>query len=103
MIKQLRLAAVPLIAGAMIAFTTASAWAFSQQTLSPNGNYDFNYSAPNDKPKLGDSANKPDSNNSGFHFSIERGQTGPFGFRGFGNDNDTTAPPDYYTPHGNGN
>jgi len=104
MFKQLRFAAVPLIAGATIALTTTSVWAFSQQTLSPNGNgnYNFTYGAPDDKAKSGESTNKSDSNSSGFHFNIERGQTGPSGFRGFG-DSNTTAPPDYYTPHGNGN
>jgi len=102
MIKQLRFAAVPVIAGTIIALTTGSVWAFSQQTLGPNGNYNFNYSTPDDKAKLNDGANKSDSNSSGFHFSIERGQTGPFGFHSFGNS-DNTAPPDYYRPHGNGN
>ncbi len=102
MLKQLRFAAVALIAGAAIALTASSVWAFSQQTVSPNGNYDFNYGNPNDKAKLDESTNKPDSNSPGFHFSIERGQTAPFGFRGFGDGNNAT-PPDYYTPHGNGN
>ena len=101
MFKQLRFAAGALIAGAAIALTTGSVWAFSQQTLSPNGNYNFNYSAPDDKAKLNESPNKSDSNSSGFHFNIESGQTGPFGFRSFGGRNN--APPDYYQPHGNGN
>jgi hypothetical protein len=77
-------AAVPLIAGATIVLTTASVWAFSQQTLAPSGNYNFNYSGPDDKAKFGESPNKSDSNSPGFHFSIERGQTGPFGFHSFG-------------------
>jgi hypothetical protein len=101
MVKQLRFAAVALIAGAIIALTTGSVWAFSQQTLGPNGNYNFNYGGPDDKAKLNDGTNKSDSNSSGFHFSIERGQAGPFGFHSFGG-NDNTAPPDYYRPHGNG-
>lgn len=101
MFKQLRFAMVPLIAAATIPLTTVSVWAFSQQTLSPNGNYNFNYSAPDDKAKLNESPNKSDSNSSSFHFNIEGGQTGPFGFRSFGGRNN--APPDYYQPHGNGN
>jgi hypothetical protein len=102
MFKQLRFAAVPLIAGAMIVLTTASVWAFSQQTLGPNGNYNFNYGDPDDKAKLGDSANKSDSNSPSFHFSIDHDQTGPLGFHSFGGSGNAT-PPDYYQPHGNGN
>jgi hypothetical protein len=96
MFKQLRFATVPLIIGAIIALTTVSVWAFSQQTLGPNGNYNFNYGNPDDKAKLGESTNKSDSNSSGFHFYIERSQPGPFGFRGFG-DSSNTAPPDYFS------
>jgi hypothetical protein len=100
MLKQLRFAAVPLISAATIVLATTSAWAFSQQTVSPNGNYNFNYSDPDNKAKLGESTNKSDSNSPGFHFSIERGQqTGPFGLHSFG---DSDKAPDFYTPHGNG-
>ena len=103
MFKQLRFAAVPLIAGAIIALTTASVWAFSQQTLGAGGNYNFNYGDPDDKAKLGESKDKSDSNSSGFHFSIERGQAEPFGFHSFGGSSNPT-PPDYYSrPLGNGN
>jgi hypothetical protein len=103
MLKRLRLAAVPFVAGAIIALTTASGWAFTQQTLNPNGNYNFNYGDPDDKAKFSTSPNKSDSNTSGFHFSIERGQTGPFGFHSFGGDGTATPPEPYATPLGNGN
>ena len=96
MVKQLRFAAVPLIAGAIIALTTASVRAFSQQTLGPNGNYNFNYGDPDDKAKLGESTNKSDSNSSGFHFYIERSQPGQFGLHGFG-DSSNSTPPDYFS------
>ena len=98
MLRRLRLVAVLLIAGTIIALTTASGWAFTQQTLTPNGNYDFNY-GPLDKSDK--SPNKSDPNSPGLHFSIERGQTGPFGFRSFGGDSNAT-PPDYSRPLGNG-
>jgi hypothetical protein len=102
MLKPLRFAAVALISGAAIALTTSPIWAFSQQTISPNGNYNFNYTDP-DKAKLGESTNnKSDPNSLGFHFSIERNQPGSSGFRSFGNGNND-APPDLYTPHGGGN
>jgi len=103
MFNRLRFAAVALIAGGMITLTTGCVWAFSQQTLTPNGNYNFNYGDLDDKAKLGEGANKPDSNSPGFHFSIERGQTGPFGFHSFGG-NSNAAPPDFSRPlNSNGN
>jgi hypothetical protein len=103
MSKRLRLAAVALIAGAIIALTTASVWAFSQETLSPNGNYNFNYGDSDDKAKLGESTNKSDSNSSSFHFSIERSQTGPFGFHGFGDSTNPTPPDPYFRALRDGN
>ena len=98
--KLLRLFAVPFIAGTIIGLTTASAWAFTQQILTPNGNYDFNYGPADDKDKSDKSTSKSDPNSSGFHFSVERGQTGPFGYHGFGGD--SNAAPDYSRPLGNG-
>jgi hypothetical protein len=98
--KLLGLVAVPVIAGAIIGLTTASVWAFTQQTLTPNGNYDFNYSPLEGKNKPDKSAT-PDPNSPGFHFSIERGQPGPFGFHSFGSDKNP-GPPDFSRPLGNG-
>jgi hypothetical protein len=101
MLKWLRLVAVPFIAGTIIALTATSVWAFTQQTLAPNGNYNFNFGSLDDKDKSDKSTNNSDANSPGFHFSVERGQTGPFGFRSFGGDNNAT-PPDYSRPLGNG-
>jgi hypothetical protein len=98
MSKQHRFAAVPLIAGAIIALTTASAWAFSQQTLQPNGNYNFDYGPLDNTAKLGESTTKSDPNSPGFHFSVEStqpGQTGSFGLHSFGGSNNS-MPSDYY-------
>ncbi len=107
---RLRFAAASMIAAAIIASTTASGWAFSQQMLSPgaNGNYNFNYSDPDHQTTTGQSTPPSESNSPGFHFSVEQGQTGPFsGFqnsnRSFGNGNDPTSPGYYIQPHGNGN
>jgi hypothetical protein len=102
MSKQLRVAAVPLIAGAVIALTTATGWAFSQQIIEPNGNYNFNLSDPDEKAKLNESTDKSEPNSLGFHFSVESGQMGPRGFHSFGGGSNF-APPDYYQPLGNGN
>jgi hypothetical protein len=99
--KRIRLVAVPFIAGTIVALTTTSVWAFTQQILLPNGNYNFNYGQLDDKDKSDKSTNKSDPNSPGFHFSIERGQTGPSGFRSFGGDSDA-KPPDYSRPPGNG-
>jgi hypothetical protein len=106
MLKRPRLVAVPFIAGTIVALTivaltTTSVWAFTQQILLPNGNYNFNYGPSDDKDKSDKSTNKFDPNSPGFHFSIEHGQTAPFGFRSFGGDSNAT-PPDYSRPLGNG-
>jgi hypothetical protein len=111
MIKQFRFAAVPsiagtmivgtMIAGAMIVVTPAAAFAFSQQTVSPNGNYDFNYGPLDDKAKLNESKAASDPNSPGLHFSIGSGQTDRFGFHDSGDDS-KAGPPDYSRPLGNG-
>ena len=101
MSKQFRLAAIPLIAGVAVVITTAAASAFSQQTVGPNGNYEFNYGPLDDKAKLNDSAKTTDPNSPGFHFSVGSGQTDRFGFHNFGDDS-KFGPPDYSRPLGNG-
>ena len=96
MSKWLRRAALPMMAGAAIALTTAPVWAFTQETLHPNGNYDFNYGPLDGKAKSDDSTNKSDPNSPGFHFNFERGQqTTPFGFHSFGDDSSNQTFPDY--------
>ena len=107
---RLRFAAVPVIAAAIIAVTTASGWAFTQQMLGTgeNGNYNFNYTPPDRPATSGLSTSPFDSNISRFHFSIESGQTSPFsGFQGgnhsLGNSGSPTDPRYYIQPQGNGN
>jgi hypothetical protein len=106
---RLRFAAALMIAAAIIASTTASGWAFSQQMLGPggNGNYNFNYSDPDHQATTSQSTPPSDPNGPGFHFSIEQGQTGPFsGFQNgnhFGNSGNATSPEYYIQPRGNGN
>ena len=96
---RLRFAAALMIAAAMIAWTTASGWAFTQQTITPgaNGNYNFNYSDPDHPASGSQSPFQSDPNSPGFHFSIEHGETAPFsGFQGgnhsFGNGGSPTDP-----------
>jgi hypothetical protein len=104
-----RFAAVAMIAAAIIASTTASGWAFTQQMLSTgeNGNYNFNYSDPAHSSAGSQSMSPSDPNSPGFHFNIEQSQTGPFsGFQSgnhFGNGSNATAPDYYSRPLGNGN
>jgi hypothetical protein len=104
MAKRLLLLAVPIVAGAAVTLATSCAWAFTQETLNPNGNYNFNYGPLDDKAKSGLSTDKSDSNSPGFHFGVEGNQqTSPFGFRSFGGDR-VPDPPGYYShPPGNGN
>jgi hypothetical protein len=72
-----------------------------------NGNYDFNYSDPDHQVTTSQSTRPFDSNSPGFHFSIEQGQTGPFGFQSGnhfdGHSGNATAPEYYIQPQGNGN
>jgi hypothetical protein len=95
---RFRLAAVAFIAAAIIALTTASGWAFSQQTVVPNGNYNFDYGAADNKSKFGDSTNKSDPNSPGFHLNVERNESP--GFRGFGGARAPTPDP-YFRTFGN--
>jgi hypothetical protein len=104
---HLRFAAVPMVAAAIIASTTAPGWAISQQMLLPtdNGNYNFNYSDPAHPATSSQSTPPSDPNSPGFHFSIEHGQSGSFsGFQNgshFDNGGNATSP--YFHPPGNGN
>jgi hypothetical protein len=103
---RLRFAAVAMIAAAIIAATTASGWAFSQQMISPdaNGNYNFNYTDPKLPATGSQSAHPSESNSLGFHFSVEHGQTGPFGGSQSGNSffgNRGNDRPPELTPLGN--
>ena len=106
---RLRSATVPVIATAIIVSTTASGWAFSQETLTPgaNGNYNFNYSDPTHPAATSQSTPSSDSNTSGFHFGVEGGQTGQFGgFQSgshFLDNNSSNATSPYFHPPGNGN
>jgi hypothetical protein len=106
MARQLRFVAFPVLAGTMIvgaviALMTVAASAFSQQSVTPNGNYNFNYDPLDDKAKLNESKPTSDPNSPGLHFSIGSGQTDRFGFHDMGDDS-KAAPPDYSRPLGNG-
>ena len=103
-----RFAAALVIAAIIIASTTGTGWAFTQQMLGPNGygNYDFNYSDPDHPATTGQSALPSDPNSPGLHFSIDHGQTSPFGGFQSGNrfdgNNGNPTDPRYYL-QGNGN
>jgi hypothetical protein len=99
MLRRHWLVAVPFITGAIIALTTTSVWAFSQQILTPNGNYDFNYGPLDDKSKSDGSTNKSDPNSPGFHLSVGQGQSG--GLHSFGGDTNTRPPEPYFRTFGN--
>lgn len=100
MSRRLWLVAVPFVAGATIALTTVSARAFTQQTLTPNGNYDFNYGPLDEKSKSGDSTNKSDANSPGFHLNVQHGESSE-GFHSFGGDRNARPPDPYFHTFGN--
>jgi hypothetical protein len=94
------LVAVPFIAGALIALTTTSVRAWTQQAVTPNGNYDFNYGPlDNDKTKSDDSTNKSDANSPGFHFGVGQGQSE--GFQSFGGSRNAPHADPYFRTFGN--
>jgi hypothetical protein len=99
MVRRLWLVAVPFVVGTAIALTTSSVWAFTKETVTPNGNYDFNYGATDDKYKSGDSTNKSDPNSPGLHFNVQHGETGSF--RSFGGSSNATPPQPYFRTFGN--
>jgi hypothetical protein len=93
------LVAVAFIAGAIIALSTGSVRAFTQQTLTPNGNYDFNYGPLDDKSKYNDSSNKSDPNSPGFHLDVQHGDS--VGFHSFGGSRNAAPPDPYFRTFGN--
>ena len=99
MLRRLWLVAVPVIAGTTIALTTTSVLAWTQQDVSPNGNYNFNYGPLDDKSKSGDSTNKSDPNSPGFHFDVQHGESG--GFRSFGGGGNAPPSQPYFRTFGN--
>jgi hypothetical protein len=99
MLRRLWLVAVPVIAGAIIVLTTTSLRAWTQQPVTPNGNYNFNYGPLEDKSKSGDSTNKSDPNSPGFHFGIKPDQSTPF--HSFGGDGNASPPQPYFRTFGN--
>ncbi len=102
MSKRMRFVVVPVVAGAMVALATASAWAFTQETLYPNGNYNFNFGPLDGKGTSSGFATKPDDPNSpGWHFNVQGGNQSGSGFRSFGGDDKPEVPGT--RPLGNGN
>ncbi len=100
MFRRPWLLAVPFIAGAIIALTTDPVWAFTQQILTPNGNYNFNYGPlDSDKSKSDDNTNKSDANSPGFHFGV--GQSESDGFHTFGGSRNASPPDPYFRTFGN--
>jgi len=101
MSRRLWLVAVPFVAGATLALTTDPVWAWTQQTVAPNGNYNFNYGPLDDKSKSGDSTNKSDPNSPGFHFGVQNGESGSGGFHSFGSNRNAPPSQPYFRTFGN--
>src|SRR6202050_940152 len=69
-----RFVVASMIAAAIIASTTGSGWAFTQQMLSTgeNGNYNFNYSDPDHQATTSQSTSPFNSNSPGLQLKIGR-------------------------------
>jgi hypothetical protein len=97
-----------LFAAAVLLFTTASAWAFSQQSVGPGGDGNSTFTDPDEQltgpEQLTDSLKsvRPfDSNGPAMQFGVQQqGTLIPFGG---GNGYTTSAPDAYYRPLRNGN
>jgi hypothetical protein len=94
-----------LFAAGILSLTVTSAWAFSQQIVSPDGG-NYSFTDPNDK------LTKPDDHNSGqsarsfsngpvVQFGIQQG--GPFSPLSRSNGYDRSVPDPYYRSLLNGN
>jgi hypothetical protein len=101
MFRRLWLVAVPFVAGAIIVLTADAAWAFTRETVAPNGNYNFNYGPLDDKNRSGDSTNKSDPNSPGFHFNVQQGEPGGSRSFGFGSSRDASPSQPYFRTFGN--
>ena len=104
MLGLLRLA-VGLFAAGILSLTITSAWAFSQETVSPGGGGNYNFGDPDDhltnpgNQNSGQSVQPFGSNGPTMQFGVQQGPSTTFG-RGSGF---TSTPDPYYRPLTNGN
>jgi hypothetical protein len=102
---QLRLA-VGLCAAGILALTVASAWAFSQETVSPGGGGNYNFGDPDkqvadpDNNNSGQGARPFGSNGPTVQFGVQQGPVTTFGRS---NGYNTSTPDPYYRSLLNGN
>jgi hypothetical protein len=92
-----------LFAAGILLWTAASAWAFSQQTVSPDGgNYSFGdpdkLPTTSNKSSSGQSAQPFGSNGLSVQFGVQQGPTSTFG-----QSNRYNTPDPYYQTLHNGN
>jgi hypothetical protein len=94
-----------LFAASVLSLTVTSAWAFSQQVVSPDGG-NYSFTDPNDKLTDPDNHNsgqsaRPFSNGPVVQFGIQQG--GSWSPLGRSNGYDRSLPDPYYRPLLNGN
>jgi hypothetical protein len=97
-LMQLRLAVGLFVAG-ILWLTVASAWAFSQETVSPGGGGNYTFTDPDNhltdpvNHNSGQSARPFGSNGPVVQFGVQQGPLTPFG-----RSNNTSTPDPYYQP-----
>jgi hypothetical protein len=102
---QLRLA-VCLFAAGILSLTVASAWAFSQETVSPGDGGNYNFGDPDkqltdpDNSNSGQGTRPFGSNGPTVQFGVQQGPLTTFGR---GNGYNTSTPDPYYRSLTNGN
>jgi hypothetical protein len=104
-LMQLRLT-TGLVAAGILSLTAASAWAFSQETVSPGGSGNYTFTDPDnhltdpDNHNSGQSARPFGSSGPAVQFGVQQGPLTTFGR---GNGYNTSTPDPYYRPLLNGN
>jgi hypothetical protein len=105
-LTQLQLAVVGLFAASILSLTVASAWAFSQEIVSPGSSGNYNFGDPDkhltdpDNNNSGQDARPFGSNGPVVQFGVQQNPSATFGR---GNGYNTTTPDPYFRPLFNGN
>jgi hypothetical protein len=102
-LMQLRFAATALFAAAAVSLTAASAFAFTQETVRPDANGNYEFTEPNTQTTNSNQGTRPfGSNGPTVQFGIQQGPVSPFG-RSQGNGYDRSTPDPYFRPFGTRN
>jgi hypothetical protein len=102
-LMQLRFAAVALFAATVVSLSASYASAFTQETVRPDANGNYNFTEPNNQTTNSNQGARPfGSNGPTVQFGIQQGPITPFG-RAQGDGYNGSTPDPYFRPFGNRN